>query len=503
MVIQRNQEIRVWGWADKNQKIEIAFKGNTYRGKADKAGNWKIILPAMQAGGPHEMQISSKADKVVIKDILLGDVWLCSGQSNMEWVVACSNNAEEEIPAANDPMIRQFKVPHSSAETPEGELVAGDWKVANPENVGNFTAVGYFFAKEVRKHHDVPIGLLNSSWGGSRLEPWMSTEVLEASNYEGVSFAEFKEKAEATYQQSLANFRKKFPDLSENDPGLVEGKPHWASPNLDESDWQAISVPQLWEEQGYQGLDGIGWYRTSFTLSEAQAKAGIELGLGKIDDSDISYVNGQEVGKMSGAYNTARVYTVSPQHLKAGKNVIAIRVEDTGGGGGIHGDLESLYVIKGGDYQPLNEGWKFKIGSVKKSSYSANQIPSILYNKMIHPLLNFPIKGALWYQGESNAGSTEDAERYNHLFKEMITDWRKLWGIGDFPFLYVQLANFMQAKAQPSESSWAVLRESQTAALELPNTGQAVIIDIGEANDIHPRNKQDVGYRFALASLKT
>lgn len=502
MVLQRNQEIRVWGWASKGQKVLVSFNGNTYKGKADKAGKWKIVLPQMKAGGPYEMQITSKEGSLALKDILIGDVWICSGQSNMEWVVANSDGFEEVIPGANDPNIRHIKVPHATAEHPDEVLEAGDWELAGPETVGSFTAVGYFFAQELRKKQDVPIGLINSSWGGSRLEPWMSTEVLKKVNYEGASFAEYKAKADAAFEASLQKYKKLFPDLQDKDPGLVDGKAHWASPSLKDSDWHPIEVGQLWEAQGFEGLDGIVWYRNTFTLTAAQAKAGIELGLGKIDDSDISYVNGTEIGKMTGAYNRARVYTVAPQFLKVGKNTLAIRVEDTGGGGGIVGEPEELYIIKGGDYFPLLEGWKLKIGEISKSGFSANQVPTILYNKMIYPLLNYPIKGAIWYQGESNAGSEEDAQRYSKLFQEMIKDWRKLWGIGDFPFLYVQLANFMKAEETPMESAWAVLRESQSDALSLPNTGQAVIIDIGEADDIHPRNKQDVGYRLALAAQK-
>lgn len=502
MVIQRNQEILVWGWATKGQKLSVEFEGNVYKGKADKLGKWKITLPAMKAGGPYTMEISSKGESIAIQDILIGDVWICSGQSNMEWVVANCDNAEEVIPASDDPMIRHFKIPHSTAEHPEEELIAGEWKISDPENVPSFTAVGYFFAKELRKKHNVPIGLVNTSWGGSRLEPWMSSEVLQKLNYQGASYAEYKAKADAAFAASLKKYKKLFPDLAEKDPGLVDGKAIWANPAMDDSDWKAVAVPQLWEEQGFAGLDGIVWYRNSFTLTEAQAKAGIELGLGKIDDSDISFVNGNEIGKMTGAYNSPRVYAVAPQYLKAGKNVIAIRVEDTGGGGGVAGEPEELYIIKGGDYFPLLEGWKIKIGAISKAGFSANQVPTILYNKMIHPLLNYRIKGAIWYQGESNAGSEEDAKKYSQLFQEMIKDWRKLWGLGDFPFLYVQLANFMKAEDTPKESAWATLRESQSASLSLPKTGQAVIIDIGEADDIHPRNKLDVGYRLALAAHK-
>jgi len=499
MVIQRGEEIRVWGWAAANEKIILSFKGETYKGKAAKDGSWMLSIPAQVAGGPFEMEIRGKEESIKITDIMLGDVWICSGQSNMEWTVENSNNFEAEIPAANDPMIRHFKVPRTYAENPEPQLAGGSWEQANPETVGKFTAVGYFFAREIRKHQDVPIGLVNTSWGGSRLEPWMSSQKLSELGYEGASFKAFKEKAEKEYQDNLKRFGKKFPHLMKKSS---EAAKNWSDPGISTEDWQKIQAPGLWESQGYEALDGVIWYRREFNLTEAESKQDLELGLGKIDDSDISFVNGFEVGKMEQAYNKNRVYQVPARFLKAGKNVIAIKIEDTGGGGGIHGGEDGIFMVKGGELVSLAGEWKMNISEMRKGNFAVNQIPSVLYNKMIHPLLNFPIKGALWYQGESNAGNVRDATAYAGLFKSMIEEWRASWGLGDFPFLYVQLANFMQAKAEPSESNWALLRESQDATTKLKNAAQAVIIDIGEADDIHPRNKQDVGLRLSLAARK-
>jgi sialate O-acetylesterase len=261
-------------------------------------------------------------------------------------------------------------------------------------------------------------------------------------------------------------------------------------------------VPALWETQGYDGLDGVAWYRTSFDLSADDATRGVRLGLGAIDDADITWVNGVEVGRTNN-YSLPRVYDVAARALHAGRNVIAVRVEDGGGGGGIWGDSAGVFVDVGGAHRPIGGGWKFRVGatSLQPDGQHINKIPTVLYNKMVHPLLGFPIRGVLWYQGESNADSAADARKYEALFKTMITSWRREWGSGEFPFLWVQLANFMAPDTQPpAQSAWAILRDAQTAALALPKTAQAVITDIGEAQDIHPKNKQDVGARLALGA---
>jgi sialate O-acetylesterase len=313
-------------------------------------------------------------------------------------------------------------------------------------------------------------------------------------------------KKEASYDKNVRDaLHARIGELPTVDSGLVGSAARWADPALDDSRWSTIPAPKLWEESGYDGMDGIAWYRTAFTLSAEEAARGVKLGLGTIDDSDISWVNGVEVGRTLQAYNRTRAYDVPPAVLHAGRNVIAVRVEDTGGGGGLYGDPALLYVEVNGSRRTLAGNWKFKPGAVVLGAdgQHINKIPTVLYNKMIHPLVRYPIKGALWYQGESNADRIEDAVAYRPLFTTMITSWRKEWGAGDFPFLWVQLANYMAPDAEPvAQSAWATLRETQTAALALPKTAQAVIIDIGEEKDIHPKNKQDVGARLALAARK-
>ncbi len=500
MVLQCDIEIPVWGWSSKGQIITLTFNGNTYQTKTNKKGKWQVQLPATPAGGTYQMTITDGVTKKTLNNILFGDVWICSGQSNMEWTVDNSMFAQNEIMNAKDQQIRHFKVARHTSTVPTEKLEGSGWEVSSPETVGKFTAVGYQFAKSIRQHHQVPIGLLNTSWGGSRIEPWMSAESLGYNNFPKTAKAAQK-KSDKVAKVKMAAFEAKFGQLPKKDMGLVNGEALWAAPELDDSQWKSMNIPNLWENQGLASVDGIVWFRKTIELSAKDIEQDITLHLSKIDDNDKTYFNGQLIGETN-QYSAERVYQVPSKLLKIGTNVIVVRVEDTGGGGGFYGDSEGMYCETNHQKIPLAGAWKYKLGVIQlNTSKAPNQEPVIIYNKMIYPILDFPIKGVIWYQGESNA-TAEDAYSYRNLFTTMIQDWRNRWGVGDFPFLYVQLANYMATKSQPSSSNWAILRESQSKALEVNNTAQAVIIDIGDADDIHPRNKHDVGYRLALGARK-
>jgi len=499
MIVQRDVAIPVWGWGAPRAEVRVSLDGVSRSATVAGDGTWKVTYPALHAGGPHEIVVRSGADSVVVRDILAGDVWVASGQSNMEFPVANVNGAASEIAAAHDSRVRQFKVPTTFAPAPESDLAGGEWSPADSEHVGSFSAVAYFFARDLRKTMDVPIGIINTSWGGSRIEPWMSRAAL---GLDEASWRRLWDSEQRAQQRSVETMRAKIGELPKVDAGLVDGRAVWADPALDESRWQPITVPSLWEQAGYPDMDGIAWYRTTFELTADDAARGVRLGLGAIDDADISWVNGVEIGRTNN-YAATRVYDVPASALKAGRNVIAVRVQDGGGGGGIYGDPSAIFVEVGGARRPLTAPWKFRVGAVslQADGQHINKVPTVLYNKMVHPLLPFPIKGVIWYQGESNADSVADAVKYRALFAKMITSWRREWGLGDFPFLWVQLANYMaEDSLPPAQSAWATLRDAQTAALALPKTGQAVIADIGDAKDIHPRNKQEVGRRLALAA---
>src|SRR5215218_1448624 len=499
MVLQRQASLPVWGWSAPRQAVTVTLGGVTRRGTADAAGTWRVTLPPRPPGGPLRLVVRAGVDSIVLGDVQIGDVWVASGQSNMEWPLATTNDAASVIASANDARIRHFKVPTSFAQSPEPDLAGGQWTSADPQHVGSFSAVAYYFARDLRKSIDVPIGIINTTWGGSRIETWMSRAALGMDSARWAATWREEENAQRRFAENL---RAKIGDVPKTDPGLVDGRAVWADPALDEGGWKPIAVPSLWEQAGYDGMDGIAWYRVSFDLTADEAARGAKLGLAAIDDADVTWVNGVEVGRTNG-YNLPRAYDVPASALHAGRNVVAVRVEDTGGGGGIYGNSSAVYLEVGGARRPLGGAWKFRVGtaSMQPDGQHINKVPTVLYNKMVHPLLGFPIKGVIWYQGESNADSAADARKYDALFKTMITSWRREWRVGEFPFLWVQLANFMAPDSQPpAQSAWAILRDAQSAALALPKTAQAVIIDIGDEKDIHPRNKRDVGARLALAA---
>jgi len=498
MVLQRAQPVRVWGWATPGQSIRVTFDGRSISSVAAPSGRWEAMLPAHAAGGPFLLSVEGDATAIVLHDVLVGEVWICSGQSNMELTVSQANDPAATMAAATDPLIRQFKVPKSWSDTPDDRLAGGAWVAASPQTVGAFTAAGYFFARELRARLGVPVGLINTTWGGSSIEAWTDAAT------QGVDAEAFKAKMrgrDADDQRRLDEVRARIVDWQAPRRGLVDGRAVWADPQLDDTAWAEIPMSRRWEESGYEGMDGFAWYRTTFELSAEDAAKGIVLGLGPIDDSDQTWVNGQLVGGMQVAWNKPRVYQVNSEALRAGRNTIAVRVEDLGGGGGIYGDPQLRFVrTADGVSHPLADAWKFKPDDVRLNlDDDKNQIATLLYNKMIHPLQPYTIKGVIWYQGEANA-TPASAYPYRQQFARMIGSWRQQWQEGDFPFLWVQIANFASGGDTPEYSPWATLRDSQSAALALRNTAQAVIIDIGNPADIHPRNKQEVGRRLALAA---
>lgn len=500
MVIQHDVVVPVWGWGRAGEKIDVIFNEKRFSAITDQDGKWMVKLSPTPVGGPFKMTVISENEKLSIKDIMVGDVWVCSGQSNMEWMVAHSSNAKKEIANATDKKIRHFKIPHSQEVEPSETLSGGEWQLNDPKNTGTFTAVGYFFARELRKEVDRPIGLLNASWGGSAIEPWMSWEALDYKNQKAAKMYIEKER-QAQITEAKSRIIKKFGSIQQEDQGLLaDGSAPFAHPSLNTDDWKETALPGLWRDIDLREFDGVIWYRKTINLSEEQVQRDATLHLGPIDDEDITWINGQKIGATKNALSTNRKYSVSKGILKEGKNNITLRITDHGYKGGMYGSPDQLFLKVGSEEIPLDGTWNYKPTLMTLFAPVHNHIAMGLYNKMIHPLLDFPIKGVIWYQGETNA-SPERALKYEHYFSTMIKDWRSQWNSGQFPFLFVQLANFQSPKDQPSNDGWAMLREAQSKTLKVPNTGQAVIIDIGEADDIHPRNKQDVGERLSLIAL--
>lgn len=494
MVLQRNRVIKIWGEADKKEAVTISFNGVEETVSASKDGSWLAELPAMKYGGPYEMTIAGEENTIVLKNVLIGDVWICSGQSNMEFNLDGDLTADEAIKNSENSKIRLLTVPKSIQTKEKSDIGETSWLECKPSTSAHFSAVGYFFGKKLQEDLDVPIGLINSSWGGTDIEPWTSWEA-SMNNDEYAAFrGKTLEQAAGFTSENVDRFKAAMND----DPAMAK---KWYDPAVKVKEWEKMPVPKAWDgELGNE--DGIIWFRKEIELpADAEGATG-SIQLGAIDDEDITWINGQKIGSIA-LWIANRNYEIKKGILKAGKNTIIVRVKDTGSTGGMFGEAEQLYLEISGTKYPLAGEWDYKPSVLssefgfKSAGTSPNSFASLLYNGMIHPMVGMGIKGVIWYQGENNAG---EAYRYRKLFPNMIKDWRNQWGY-EFPFLWVQLASFMALDEQPSDSEWAELREAQNMTLSLPNTAQAVITDIGEAFDIHPRNKKDVGLRLAHAAL--
>ncbi|MBK8054475.1 MAG: hypothetical protein IPK35_14725 [Saprospiraceae bacterium] len=495
MVMQRHIMIPVWGKADVNEKIVVKFNGQTKTIKTDKNGKWIVRLDAEPAGGPYELSIIGK-NSILIKNVLVGEVWLCSGQSNMEWTVGLSMNAKKEIASADYPQIRHVKIPHTISSLPKSELTPIEWKICDSTTVSEFSGVAYFFAKMIYDSLKIPIGLINSSWGGTNIETWISRAGFESSD-------EYKEMIAGMPNFDLDSLSKIYVRSSELRIEAMQGTKLAAlNPGLfkefsfDDSNWPELIAPQLWEQQSIGELDGVVWLRKTIVLSAFDLKKEAVLELAKIDDDDITYVNGIKVGSTN-RWDTKRKYTIPVGILREGKNVIAVRVVDNGGGGGIYGDSADLKLSVGETVIKLSGYWKFHVESIKKAT-NENSLPSLCYNAMINPLIPYAFQGVLWYQGESNSGRSY---QYRKAFPLLINDWRQKWNNPNMPFYFVQLATFNTSGNSNEGCGWAELREAQTMTLSIPNTGMCVTTDIGVPWDIHPTNKQDVGKRLAAIAL--
>lgn len=486
-VLQRGKMLKVWGWSAPHAVIFLTLDKNRFRGKANEKGEWEIPLAKFKAGGPHRMTVSVGQEKITLEDLYFGDVWICSGQSNMEWTVAQSEEIDSIKNYGRLPNIRHLKVNRTYDYEVSNHLDAGEWEIASPETIGAFTGVGFHFAKSIIENHDVPIGLLHSSWGGSRIEAWMSEDLLMKSGKEA-DMASIKNELE-----ELELLSEKYKEIT---PEVINGL--WKEANFIPQNWMNAELPGRWETNGFPNMNGEVYYRKTIELTEQEAKQANKITLAKIDDNDQTYINGKLIGETN-AWDALREYEIPENTLKAGKNVIAIKVVDNFSGGGSHGLAEDMFLQIGEQKKSLAGRWKMQLGEVSFLPEMQNQ-PAVLYNKMIYPLNRFPARGVLWYQGESNAG-VQDAIDYSDLFKGMITNWRSVRNEPDMEFYWVQLANFMKATEDANQpSSWAVLRSSQSAALDLEHTAEAIIIDVGEADDIHPKDKKTVGQRLALAA---
>lgn len=481
MVLQRDTELDIWGWADPGEKVTVRFQGRHYDTETGADGCWHVLLPPQQAGGPFVLEVN----EIVIRDVLVGDVWLCSGQSNQETPIARLTDKFPEINVSNNHMIRHYKVPTQDVKGELREEIAGNagWHSAIASDVMNWTALAYFFAQEAYEHTHVPVGMLVSSLGGSAIESWISQEHL-------------KEFPQLLVDQAAFDSLK----LARQDRGAGR----WQLPECDDSDWATMTVPGYWRENGAD-IRGTVWCRKTFDVPASMAGRHARLYMGTMVDSDSVFVNGTFVGFTSYTY-PPRKYDIPAGVLREGKNVIAVRLTANGGNGGFVKDKR--YVIVGDEAEiDLTGTWRYKTGidqsEVQRLSArlaNLDRTGSGLYNGMIYPIRHYRVKGAIWYQGETNAGNPAP---YADYLKALITNWRELWQWPDMPFLLVQLPNFMEKKDRPTDSGWARIRDAQfRTALSVPHTELAVTYDAGEWNDIHPLDKKTVAHRLFLGARR-
>lgn len=504
-VLQREKPIRVWGWARPSARVEVSLGGATATARADETGRWQAILPPMQAGGPYELVVREEGGaEQSLRDVLIGDVWLCAGQSNMELQVRYTLNAYGEITGGARDSIRMFTIARASSAVPlETYDQPPSWQPASPQTVGDFSATCYYFARELQKTVDVPMGLINASWGGTKIQPWMSAGGLEASGH-GSAVA-LLERYRSDAPGALAAWGEVWKAWwAERAPADVRAP--WSPETNEARDWpvapQGFGAWETWGDPMLEAFDGMMWYRTSFTLTQAQAAQDAVLVLGPADEVDHTWLNGHFVGTMSD-YRAERRYDVPAGWLRAGENVLAVNVLDTYGHGGLYGPPEGRALhLADGTRIPLEGPWRYYViaapmDAPPSAPWDVRGGASMIYNAMVAPLRGYGLRGAVWYQGESN---TPEPGSYERLLSGLMQDWRRQFGEG-LPFLVVQLAGFGPPSSAPAESGWAQVREAQRRAVARdPRAGLVVTIDIGDRYDLHPPNKQEVGRRLARAA---
>lgn len=529
MLLQQNADVKLWGKAGAGETVVVTAGWQAEgRAVAGDDGKWTVQLKTPEAGGPYDITVTGKKSAITITNVLIGEVWVCSGQSNMEMPLAgwppndTVMHSASTIASAGFPEIRLFSVARRVSGEPL-DYCTGKWEVCSPSTVSPFSATGYFFGRKLHEDLKVPVGLIASSWGGTPAEAWISAGSLEKAGEFTDEIKEIQESAPLLqeYQKWLESHRQVVADKAGEDQWKdLDFKDAAAPmPDFDDSQWQAMNLPALFET-ATGDFDGAVWFRKTIELPGEMAGRDLSLMLGPIDDMDRTYFNGELVGshEISGVYQVPREYNVPGKLVKEGTNTIAVRVIDNQGGGGLWAIPGVMKIAVTGSpvpsvsldgewkFQPVAElsGNKFYVFDLSGNEYQktkrpkaiGSSTPTSLFNGMISPLLDYTIKGAIWYQGESNVGRHE---QYSEIFPLMIENWREAWGIKDFPFYFVQIAPYVYGGVDSTES--AFLREAQEAALKLPNTGMAVTLDIATVMNIHPPFKKEVGERLANLAL--
>ena len=521
MVLQAGMTVPIWGRGDTGGRVTVQVAGRRGSAVVKPDGSWRVNLRSLKSGGPFEMKITG-AETITVKNVLVGEVWVGSGQSNMQWPVSRAKDAKAEIAAARYPRIRLFTVPRRPAMNPMTTM-GGGWVECNPSTIPSFSAVAYYFGRELHKRNAVPVGLINCSWGGTNIETWMPREAFESdpamrhvSRMADLAPTDMPA-ARRIFNNAMDRWEAASGVVDTGNEGVTLG---WADRDFDVSAWKEMPIPGKWGQHGAAFyFDGAVWFRREVTVPAAWKGKDLELHLGAIDDFDTTYFNNVKVGAIGretpASYAASREYTIPASCVKIGRNVIAVRVFDHYLDGGFAGGApqQLKLFVKGNakaESVPLAGTWRYKIERKiipKASDFPKPSNPKIggktpapmaLYNGMIHPVIPYAIRGVLWYQGESNAGA---GPAYTRMLSGMIRKWREAWG-SRFAFLIVQLPNFMARSNFMTHGVWAEFREAQSDVQKVSRTGLAVTIDVGDGKDLHPKNKQDVGRRLALVALK-
>jgi len=497
MIMQREASFPVWS----KKKVTVTFLGKTYQSR-EAGGKWLVTLDPAPAGGPYTMEIVSDNGNISIRNIYSGDVWLCAGQSNMELMMQrLRDDFSEEWTLQTYPPVRNFKVPQEwDFSSPRDELTGGFWNIASPETLHEFSGTAWFFAKNMYEKHGIPIGLVNTAWGGTPVESWMSLEALAdfpEKIVEGSQYGDPAKRAGITEKTTEA-IKEWETNLAHEDLGLPKD---WKNPKTDISAWDEMTLPGDFTAAGLIQFCGVIWLAKDFEVTDDFAASNAKVWLGTITDADTVFINGTEVGGTGYRY-PPRKYPVPAGLLNNGKNRIVIRVICNNGDGGVI-PCKPFRIFTDNETVELEGTWKYRIGvaaQTRPDEFFFQRNPMGNYNAMIAPLLKYPFKGVIWYQGESNDPNPHE---YARLFRNMIEAWRRKNDNNSLPFLFVQLPIFGIPSDNDENSSWAILRQAQKEALSLPATGMAAALELGEWNDLHPLNKKDVGYRLFLAAEKT
>jgi sialate O-acetylesterase len=513
LVLQRGRSNLIWGWDRPGQMVTLNVPGrDPVSTTADAEGAWRVPCPELPPGGPYTIRLSGSGERV-LQDVAVGEVWLASGQSNMEFPLASVQDAADEVARANFPAIREFHVPRAMSAEPQ-IAVEGEWRVCTPQHADSFSAVAYFFAREIHARFGVPVGILHASWGGTPIEAWTSIDALRAvPGFDQLldELAELERDAprlRAEHEERVLAWEREALPMDPGNTGEARG---WASSEFHDESWPPLTAPGYWQSQGLR-FNGVVWFRRSVNIPSSWTGLDLVLSLGAIDDFDVTYFGGVEVGAhpkgTPSAFRIQRRYLIPGSLVKPGRTVVAVRIFDHFGDGGFVGPKSEMFlapVEREADRIDLWGDWRHQVeheiplvpGEVWQTFPpptvpEPEHYPAVLYNAMIAPLIPYGLRGALWYQGES---SVDRHAHYRDHQIGLIRDWRARWGLGQFPFYLVQLAGY---RASPE---WPHLREAQSQSLSEPGTGMAVALDIGDPLDIHPRNKRDVGRRLALLAL--